>query len=477
MAAIIAGPNTEGLVYPTKEDIQKSFASVLAETTEAYAEETIDMPLIENEPVPGKIVSEKTGKNGITTLKLSNGATVNIMPTDFKNDEILFSAVSVGGKWAYNGNDALTFKVIDDVLQVSALGNFTTTNLMKYLAGKNVSLGISIDSDSEVVSGSSGVKDFETLLQLNYLSFTDKRKDETAFNSLKEQLKTGISGASNNPNKVFNDSIKAIVKGHNPLYMPLTLKEVDQIDYDHVLAVAKERFGNAGDFTFNFVGNIDVEAARPLIEKYIASLPDNKVREKKGYVVKDVPGVIEKVIEMPMENPKATVYCTIGDDVKPSLMNTLAMQMLSAVMDINYVKTIREEEGGTYGVATYGTVIKANNTWKFIYKFDTNIESQDRLNKRALAELEKAMTEGLDDTAFSQVKENMLKRFETNVRKNNYWLGILNDRALYGGKDNYVEEYGKALKKITKTDVEKILKKLYTKDNKVVLILDGKAKK
>ena len=477
VAAIIAGPNTEGLVYPTKEDIQKSFASVLAETTEAYAEETIDMPLIENEPVPGKIVSEKTGKNGITTLKLSNGATVNIMPTDFKNDEILFSAVSVGGKWAYNGNDALTFKVIDDVLQVSALGNFTTTNLMKYLAGKNVSLGISIDSDSEVVSGSSGVKDFETLLQLNYLSFTDTRKDETAFNSLKEQLKTGISGASNNPNKVFNDSIKAIVKGHNPLYMPLTLKEVDQIDYDHVLAVAKERFGNAGDFTFNFVGNIDVEAARPLIEKYIASLPDNKVREKKGYVVKDVPGVIEKVIEMPMENPKATVYCTIGDDVKPSLMNALAMQMLSAVMDINYVKTIREEEGGTYGVATYGTVTKANNTWKFIYKFDTNIESQDRLNKRALAELEKAMTEGLDDSAFSQVKENMLKRFETNVRKNNYWLGILNDRALYGGKDNYVEEYGKALKKITKTDVEKILKKLYTKDNKVVLILDGKAKK
>ena len=180
---------------------------------------------------------------------------------------------------------------------------------------------------------------------------------------------------------------------------------------------------------------------------------------------------------MPMENPKATVYCTIGDDVKPSLMNALAMQMLSAVMDINYVKTIREEEGGTYGVATYGTVTKANNTWKFIYKFDTNIESQDRLNKRALAELEKAMTEGLDDTAFSQVKENMLKRFETNVRKNNYWLGILNDRALYGGKDNYVEEYGKALKKITKTDVEKILKKLYTKDNKVVLILDGKAKK
>ena len=477
VAAIIAGPNTEGLVYPTKEDIQKSFASVLTETTEAYAEETIDMPLIENEPVPGKIVSEKTGKNGITTLKLSNGATVNIIPTDFKNDEILFSAVSVGGKWAYNGNDALTFKVIDDVLQVSALGNFTTTNLMKYLAGKNVSLGISIDSDSEVVSGSSGVKDFETLLQLNYLSFTDTRKDETAFNSLKEQLKTGISGASNNPNKVFNDSIKAIVKGHNPLYMPLTLKEVDQIDYDHVLAVAKERFGNAGDFTFNFVGNIDVEAARPLIEKYIASLPDNKVREKKGYVVKDVPGVIEKVIEMPMENPKATVYCTIGDDVKPSLMNTLAMQMLSAVMDINYVKTIREEEGGTYGVATYGTVTKANNTWKFIYKFDTNIESQDRLNKRAMSELVKAMTEGLDETAFSQVKENFLKRFETNVRKNNYWLRILNDRALYGGKDNYVEEYGKALKKITKTDVEKILKKLYTKDNKVVLILDGKAKK
>ncbi|MGN0206886.1 MAG: insulinase family protein, partial [Muribaculaceae bacterium] len=179
---------------------------------------------------------------------------------------------------------------------------------------------------------------------------------------------------------------------------------------------------------------------------------------------------------MPMENPKATVYCTIGGDIKPSLKNSLALQMLSAVMDINYVKTIREEEGGTYGVGTYGTIIKANDTWKFIYKFDTNIESQERLNKRAMSELVKAMTEGLDDTAFSQVKENFLKRFETNVRKNNYWLSILNDRALYGTPDNNVEEYGKMLKKITKSDIEKILKKLYNKNNKIVIVLDGKAK-
>lgn len=473
VACIVSGP--EGYEYPSKEEILASFDAILKESTTAYEDASLDTPLIEKEPVAGSVVSESIDNaTGITTWKLSNGATVRLKPTDFKNDEIVLQAVSFGGMYAYNGNEALSMKVAATLANMSALGNYTQKDLNKYLADKNVSVSFALGKNSENIKGSCGVKDVETMLQLAYLYFTDIRKDEPRFEAYKAAMKAQLPSLQNNPDYIFSDSISSTIYNHNPMFTKLKVEDIDQIDYDHVLALVKDRLSNAGDFSFNFVGNFDLETIKPLVEKYIASIPDNGRREKVKGIVKSVSGKIDNVFQMPMENPKNSVYFLTSGNLKYSVENEYMLDMLSSVMDINYTATIREEEGGTYGVSTGAALDKYANQWKFIYTFDTNDEAQDRLTKRATTELYDMMKNGVPASTFTKVKENDLKNYETALRTNNYWLSVMVDYTF--GTDNYTG-YGDMIKNMTKAKLDKFIKSLNGKKNQIMVIMDGKAKK
>ena len=471
----ITGPEKEGLVFPTKEEVIAAFNSVSHEDLEAYEDNVSDEPLIDKEVVAGSIVKEKANvQNGTTEWYLSNGVKVVLKPTDFKSDEILLSAVSHGGKSLYTDkNDVSNLKVINDIIELSALGNHSYMDMMKLLAGKNVSAHLKINDRSEAVTGSCGIKDMETMFQLVYLYFTGLNKDEQIFNVWKTQAETMLANRENDPSSMFNDSISAALYDHQPAYMPVKVSDLEKIDYNRIIEIAKERTANAADFTFSFVGSFKPEELKPFVEKYIASLPVNKKKEKAGAKTYFNKNTYSNLFEQPMETPKTSVFSMFDGNVKNSLKNELMMDIFQQTMDIIYTETIREEEGGTYGVGTAATVSKSNGQWIFYFAFDTNADQQAHLAARAKKELLKYANEGVREQDFNKVKEYMLKTYNNRIRENGYWKNVLDAQAL--GTDNS-KDYENVLKSITREDVQKFTQKLFKKYNNVDVIMLGVAK-
>lgn len=475
VSLIISGPKKEGAVYPSKEQVEENFKTILSSQVEAYVDNVSTEPLLATEPTPGKIVSESTdAATGITTMKLSNGATVLLKPTDFKNDEINMEAISFGGYSVFNGKFSPDIMFFDNAVGCSALGTYTTTALEKYLAGKKASVNFSISDAYETVSGSSSVKDFETMLQMNYLLFTDVRKDEKTFEAQRSSLISSLKMMGNNPRFVFSDSINATMWLHNPLKMNPRIEDVEAVNYDNCLKIYRERVANAGDYTFSFVGKFDIAEIRPMIEKYIASLPDNGVREKYGYRQPAAKGKVENKFTLPMENPKVSVRYELSGETKFSLKARTMFNFLSEVMDIVYTRTIREEEGGTYGVGTGSYLSYIDNKYKFIFQFDTNVEKSQQLTDRAVKELKQVVTKGAEAADFQKVKEAAIKQYQNQLRENSYWMSVLTNKAI--GLDSYTG-MADILSNITLKEFNTYMKKNLKFNNNATIMMIGEAKK
>lgn len=440
----ISGPDNEEATYPTKEEIATIFANSRTEEIEAYAETVSNEPLIAKLPKAGKVKKTTTDKRfGTTEWKLSNGAKVIIKPTDFKSDEILMLANSKGGKYQYTPEEMIDLYVFSHVLDAGGLGSFSAIDLQKVLAGKVVSISSpNLSNYAESLSGKSSPKDLETFMQLLYLSFTDVRRDTDAFESWKQRTYSMLENADANPRTALSDSLNATIYDHSPWMKRLKADDLATVDYDRIFELWGERFGNAGDFTFTFVGNVDLDTFKPLVEQYIASLPAKGKAEKtpKSQVAMREENTTNE-FDRAGQTPKSTVYAYYHGDIDSNLENRVLLSMFKQVMDIVYTKTIREEEGGTYGVSTQASINAYSSTWSFLLAFDTDPELKTKLLERAHKELMQVVEQGAEVETLDKVKEFMLKKHKEQLRENNYWLSSISDYQLDGEDDlNHYEE-------------------------------------
>lgn len=471
----VTGPEKEGIVYPTAEEAVAAIKATQSEELTAYVDEVSDEPLIAHELTPGKVIAELPGYiPGTTEWLLSNGARVVLKQTDFKDDEIIMNAISFGGKTLYSAADASTLKVFPYLHEIGGLGNFSSTNLTKALAGKNASTGLSLGTFTESVNGSCAVKDLETMLQLVYLTFTDIRKDQEVYDVNRNQYYNILAGNASNPKFICSDSLYNTMYKRNPLFSITKAEDIAAADYDRMLAIAQERTANAADFTFNFVGSFDPAVLRPLVEKYIATLPSTTEREQANFQSLYAKGENINHFSVPMENPAASVYVIYSGEQKYSLRQGIMMDMFSQIMDIVYTETIREQEGGTYGVGTSASFNDLTNEWMFLFAFDTNVEQQAYLTGRAKEELMKVVNNGVREADFNKVKEYMLKEYENNIRENSYWSGVLVDMAL---GNNTHTGYKQILESITAKDLNYFLRSLFRdNDNMIEVVMSGETK-
>ena len=306
---IIAGPAKESLKYPTKEEVINLLKGMKDLDLQAYVDKVSDEPLMKEAPKGGKIISEKEGDiYGSTKLVLSNGVTVYVKKTDFKADEIRMKGTSLGGKSIFPDKDALNFAVMDNVIAVGGLGNFSQVDLTKVLAGKKVSVNAGLGATTENVFGTCSPKDFETMMQLTYLTFTAPRKDAEAFESFKNRMKAQLESAQANPLSSINDSLQKAMYNNHPRVVMMKPEMVDQIDYDRILEMYNDRFKDASDFTFYFVGNIDLETAKPLIAEYLGALPAiNRKETFKDTKMSIRKGVYKNEYAKEQQTPTATI--------------------------------------------------------------------------------------------------------------------------------------------------------------------------
>ena len=471
---LLTGPAKEGMTYPTKEQITAWLKETSTLDLKPYEDKVSNEPLLKEEPKGGSIVSEKSGCiYGTTQLKLSNGITVYIKPTDFKADQILMQGVSFGGSSLFPDNEILNISQINSVATIGGFGNFSRINLGKALAGKRASVGTSVGALTESVSGNCSPKDFETMMQLTYLSFTAPRKDEEAFESYKNRLKASLQNKDANPMKAFQDTVSHALYGKHPRLIELTEELVDQIDYDRVIEMYKNRFEDASDFNFYFVGNIDIETAKPLIAKYLGGLPATHCKETFRDTKMDIrKGIYKNEFAKKQETPMATVMFLYSGKCKYDLRNNLIMSFLEQALDMVYTAEIREKEGGSYGVSCSGGMSLYPHpvqTLQIVFQTDPDPAKKEKLLKIVTDQLAKMASEGPTEEHLQKIKEYMLKKYMDAQKENGYWLGNLNS-YFYSGIDS-TKGYEDLIKNMTAKDIQRFLHELLKQKNEIQVVM------
>ncbi len=470
-------PEKDTMKYPTEADLKAVIDKVRAEKLEAYVDKVSDEPLMKEKPQAGKVVKTETGMFGSTVLTLSNGVRVIMKPTDFKADEIRMTAYSPGGNSLFDDSDVLQYSLLNDIVSVGGLGNFSNVDLDKVLAGKMASANASVNTLTEGLSGSCSPKDFETMLQLVYLRFTAPRMDQEAFTSFIQRTKAALSNQEANPMSAFSDTLRVALYNNHPRALDLQAEMLDKIDYNKVMSLYKDRFAEAGDFTFILVGNVDPATATPLIEQYLGGLPtikrkenfrDNKMNIRKGTYNND--------FVRTMETPKATVVLVNSGKCAYTQKNKLLMSIMGQLLDILYTQTVREEAGGTYGVNCYGELNKyTKEEGIFQIYFDTDPAKRAdmvELIKKGIADF---IAAGPKEDDLNKVKEYMLKTYQQNQKENNYWVGMLQE--YYWDNLDMNTGYEDTLRNITADDLKAFAKAFFGQNNQIEVSMSAPEQK
>lgn len=464
VALMIMGQQKEGNVLPTDEQLLAAYEASLQQQVEAYTEALSGVELLANGPKKaGKIKKTEQGDWGSTVWTLSNGVTVVYKETDFKQDQVLMSAYSKGGTRTDMSQPNIVRQCMEDMGTVGGLGEFSQTDLPKVLAGKNVSCNFSIDALSESISGSAVPKDLRTLFQLIYLGFTQPRYDEEAYTAWYNRQYTQLQMMQDNPQKIMSDSLTLTIYPGRPDQAPTQLADLEMLNYKQGFELAKKRFANPADFTFYFVGNVDVDSLKQFSELYLASLPTTKEREQRPASVLPVAGSRENRFDLPMQQPKVSVYDFFYlFDQKYTLKDGLTANILGQSVSIIFTETIREQEGAVYSPHAQASMDAQTGLVSLIYLFDTGDEKRERAEQVAFEELQKIANEGVREDVFQKVHDYVLKQHQEQVKENSYWLSKLQQKREFGL--NTVDGWEETLESITPADLQTMLQKLLSSD-------------
>ena len=469
MVITLNAPDKADVKIPPAEDLNAVLAAVDVAIIEPYKEKVLPASLVDAEKIKaGKISSSKTDDDlQITTIKLSNGATVILKATNFKNDEIMFRAFSKGGHSLVKDADYFSASNAAAIVTQSGVGNFSAIDLGNMLKGKNTNLSPNITLYSEGLNGNTIPKETETLLQLIHLYFTSPRKDPDAFASYKTRQKQLYANLAANPQIYFSSEFQKMMTQNHPRAGGLPKPDdFDKINLDRSIQIYKERFANAGDFTFFFVGSFDETIIKPLLEKYIGSLPSMAKKETfKDLGIRPPSGKVDKVITKGAD-PKSLVSLVFTSPVPYNTTDGYALRSLADVMDIKLIEQLREEKGSVYGVSAFGSISKIPYSYSsFSISFPCAPENADTLSKAAIDELRKIITSGVSMEDLEKVKEQQKRKLEVDIKQNQFWINNLFDAYYLGNNPADILMKQKQSQNLTSKIIQDAAKKYINLNN------------
>jgi zinc protease len=421
---MVSTPQKEGLSVPDELKLAAVIKTAAGKEIKPYVDTVGDQPLLDKLPEPGKII--KTGMKeafGITEWELSNGVKVVFKPTNYKQDEIVFRALSPGGTSLASDKDYIPASTASQVIAGGGLGKFNAIELRKVLSGKVASARPYISETEEGLSGSASPKDLETMFQLIYLTFTEPRADATIFGVLTAQMKALLANMKASPEMAFGETLQTTLYQNHYRARPMTPEIVDEMNLEKSFAFYRDRFADASDFTFIFVGNIDLEAMKPLVEKYLGALPSIHRNETwKNVGINPVKGVVQKTVKKGIE-PKSQAAIVFTGPFRYDRPQQTAIRALSLVLDTKLRETLREELSGTYGVSVMASYTKIpDEKYSFMINFGCNPARTDELIKAIFREIENLKTNGPSEKQVNDTREALLREYETSMKQNNYLL-------------------------------------------------------
>ena len=471
----LQGPSTSEFTLPNNAQLLARAEQALKSNVNPYEEKTVASELLKDKPKPGSIVSEK--KNdllGTTELTLSNGVKVTLKSTDFKNDEIILNSFHKGGTSKYPAEDKFSANFAATAVQQMGIADFSPTELRKVLAGKSVSAAPRIGGLTSAVTGSSSIKDVETLFQLVYLYFTSPRKDEALYNGWKEKQKSQMQFAMADPQTAFIDTFYQALYLKNPL-APVVIpkpEDFDKINLDRALDIYKEQFADANDFNFILVGSLDIEKLKPLIATYLGSLPS--AGKSANYVdngVRPFTGKKELVVNKGKE-PKSLIVKVFSGEVTYSESLALKASALTEILNIKIIEDLREKLGAIYGGGIYGGVNKLPySNYSLALQLPCGPENVDKLLKAADAEIDSIKAFGPDVKNLDKVKKTWLEQYKVQLKENSFWSAKLQSILFEGADPQRIFDYEKNVNALTTDDIKAAAKLLFDGKNVLQAVL------
>lgn len=472
---VINAPEIEGMKVPNKEEVFALLDEVEQTEVEPYDDAVADVPLISEEPWPGKVLNKKKlEKVDAVEWILENGATVVIKPTDFKEDEILFSAWSPGGTSLYGVEDDVSADFAATIMAMSGIAGFDKITLDKMLSDKVFSLSPYVSQIREGFSGNAAIKDIEPLLQMVYLYFTQPRFDETSFHAYMSRMQGILQNRSASPEAVFQDSLSVILANYHKRARPMTVELLQEADFNRIRQIGEERFRNAADFNFFFVGKIDTAELKPLVEKYIGGIPYLDETENWRNLGIDPPaGIVEKTVKKGQED-KSIQYIVFHGDFNYSSGNAILLDAASRILDTRLLEEIREERSSVYSIGARSSSSKyPDEEYTVTISYGTDPEKLEELKQAVFDEISAFMQNGPSEEELSKAKQKMLREREVSLRENRFWLSILSNT--YYLKDGDFSEYGtyeETVKNLTVESVKNAFAKYFDFKNYVSVALE-----
>ncbi len=422
---LVNAPQKEGLTIPDETKLAGVITSASRKELTAYVDAVATAALIDTPPAPGAVTRTAVKDAfGITEWELSNGVKVVLKPTSFKEDEVVFQAFSPGGTSLASDADFIPAETAAQVIASGGVGKFSSVDLRKALTGKVASASPYVGELDEGLRGSASKKDLETLFQLIYLRFTAPRPDPAIFGVLTNAMKSQLANQKASPEFAFAETLNAIMTQDHPRARMMTVETVDKMNLDKSFAFYKDRFSDASDFTFVFVGSFDVKSMQPLVERYLGALPATHRKETwKDIGMKRPTGVIEKRVDKGLE-PKSRAAILFTGPFEYTQENRVAIRAMAEVLEVRLRELIREDLGGTYNVsvdANYSKLPRGEYTVEISFGSDPG--RNDELVKSVMKEIDAFKAGGPTEKQVADVKETFLRDQETNMKQNGYLLG------------------------------------------------------
>ena len=471
---VINAPEKEGVATPTAEEILAIRDKVAASEVTAYEDNVVKEPLIAEGTVLKGSPVKKTVEDkqlGTTEWTLANGAKVVVKPTTFKADEVRLGVVGKGGLSLLSDEEYYMGEMMPAVNSMSGVGKFSATELKKQLSGKTASVQPSVENYTSAMGGVCSPKDIETMLQLLYLNFTQPRFNKDDVDNLTKMLLAQLANAKSNPDFLMQEKVADVTYGHNPRRQMISTEIVNKFDFEQLPGIYAKLYPGANGFVFTFVGNIDPETLKPLVEKYIGSIPAARKPinyvDDKAYPVK---GEVTEEFTAPMQQPKVSVNYHFSGEMPYTLKNKMALTFLTQALNSRYLVSIREEKGGTYGVRVQGsTKYIPRETYSMTISFDTNEEMADELREIVMKEIEEIAANGPKSEDIEKHREFMLKSWKNSLEQNGAWMNYI--QIKYGSGLNYIADHEQAIRDLTNADVQALAKKILADGNLVKVVM------
>jgi len=467
-------PEKSGVTPPTTAQLRASLDSVARVAVTPWSDSTVNRPLIERLPTAGTLASRRElPELGITVVKFSNGLEAWLKPTDFKNDQILFSMYAMGGASVAPPADFVQASMATRYVGLSGYGGLSAVDLQKVLSGKRITVSPSIAMSTHSMSGSAAPADFESALQLLYQEFTSPNGDAEAFALMKRQLEAAVANRGQAPGQVFGDRLDEINTSNHYTSRPLTAELVASLDPAKMLAFYKARFGSAADFTMFMVGAFQVDTALPLLARYVGSLPSTGTRtaQFKDLGIKFPTDVVRETVRKGREPVSQTVMSFYAD-LAPAAVEQERAQAATFVLETTLREVLREDLGQTYTVSVgLAQSYPQRGDGHVQVSFNADPQNIDGMIDRVMQEVRRLQDRGPAPALVEKAKESARRTYETSLKENGYWMGRMQRVHMIGSDPKEILSRPERIQAITPAIVQDMLKQLFPMNRYTVVTL------